>query len=101
MKEFQGIHDVVGLDYEDLCIHPNLDLQERSKIPKFDTFGIVGNPMAHLSAYCDQFLGVSRDEALLMQLFSRSLCGESLEWFTFLETRQWPSWNALAKDFID
>jgi len=53
----------------------------------FDTFGGVGNPMAHLRAYCDQLKGVSRDEALLMQLFSRSLCGEALEWFTLHETR--------------
>ena len=36
-----------------------------------------------------------------MRLFSRSLCGEALEWFTSHETRQWPSWSALAKDFID
>ncbi|KAK4733373.1 hypothetical protein R3W88_007634 [Solanum pinnatisectum] len=36
-----------------------------------------------------------------MRLFSRSLSGEALEWFTSHETRQWPSWNALAKDFIE
>ena len=57
--------------------------------------------MAHLRAYCDQLVGVGRDEAFLMRLFSQSLCGESLELFTSHETRQWPSWNALAKDFID
>ena len=57
--------------------------------------------MAHLRAHCDMLVGVGRDEALLMQLFSRSLCGEALECFTSHETRQWPSWNALAKDFID
>ncbi|XP_069144312.1 uncharacterized protein [Solanum lycopersicum] len=57
--------------------------------------------MAHLRAYCDQLVGVGKDEALLMRLFSWSLCGEALEWFTSHETRQWPSWSALAKDFID
>ena len=57
--------------------------------------------MDHLRAYCDQFVGVGRDEALLMRLFSRSLCVEALEWFTLHETRQWPSWNALTKEFID
>uniref|UniRef100_A0A0V0HSC2 Putative ovule protein n=1 Tax=Solanum chacoense TaxID=4108 RepID=A0A0V0HSC2_SOLCH len=36
-----------------------------------------------------------------MRFFSRSLSGEVLEWFTSQETRQWPSWNALAKDFIE
>ena len=101
MKELQCIPDAVGLSYAELCIHPDLNLPEGFKIPKFDTFGGVGNPMAHLRAYCDQLVGVGRDEALLMRLFSRSLCGEALEWFTSHETRQWPSWNALAKDFID
>ena len=29
------------------------------------------------------------------------MSGEALEWFTSHETRQWSSWNALAKDFIE
>ncbi|KAK4724983.1 hypothetical protein R3W88_027762 [Solanum pinnatisectum] len=101
MKELQCIPEVAGLNYEDLCIHPNLDLPEGFKVPKFDVFGGTGNPLAHLRAYCDQLVGVGRDEALLMRLFSRSLSGEALEWFTSHETRQWSSWNALAKDFIE
>ena len=101
MKELQCILNIAGLSYEDLCIHPNLDLPEGFKIPKFDTSGGVGNPMDHLRAYCDQLVGVGRDEALLMWLFNRSLCGEALECFTSHETIQWPSRNALSKDFID
>ncbi|KAK4706953.1 hypothetical protein R3W88_033490 [Solanum pinnatisectum] len=101
MKELQCIPEVTNLNYEDLCIHPNLDLPEGFKVPKFDVFGGTGNPLAHLRAYCDQLVGVGRDEALLMRLFSQSLSGEALEWFTSHETRQWPSWNALAKDFIE
>ena len=53
MKELQCIPDITGLSYEDLCIHPNLDLPKGFKIPKFDTFGGVGNPMDHLRSYCD------------------------------------------------
>ena len=78
MKEIQCIPDITGLSYEDLCIHPNLYLSEVFKIPKFDTFGGVGNPMAYLRSYCDPLVGVVRDEALLMRIFSRSLCGEAL-----------------------
>ena len=63
MKEFQCVP-------EELCIHPNLNLLKGFKIPKFDTFERMGNLMAHLRAYCDQLVGVGRDEALLMQLFS-------------------------------
>ena len=32
MKELQCIPDITGLSYEDLCIHPNLDLPEGFKI---------------------------------------------------------------------
>ena len=50
MKELQCIPDIAGVSYKDLCIHPNLDLPEGFKILKLDTFGGVGNPMAHLRA---------------------------------------------------
>ena len=79
MKELQCIPEVAGLSYEDLCIHPNLDLPEGFKVPKFDVFKGIGNPLAQLRAYCDQLVEVERDEALLMHLFSRSLSGEALE----------------------
>ena len=59
-----NIPDVAGLNYKDLYIHPNLNLPEEFKIPKFHTLGEVVNPMAHLRAYCDQFVGVGRDETL-------------------------------------
>ncbi|KAK4710153.1 hypothetical protein R3W88_004666 [Solanum pinnatisectum] len=101
MKELHYIPKVDGLSYEDLCIHPNLDLPEGFKVPKFDTFRGTGNPLAHLRAYCDQLVGVGRNKALLMRLFSQSLSGEALEWFTSHEIRQWSSWSALAKDFVE
>ena len=87
MKELQCVTDVTGLSYAELCIHLDLNLLEGFKIPKFDTFGGVGNPKAHLRAYCDQLVEVGKDEALLMRLFSRSLCGEALEWVTSHKTR--------------
>jgi len=36
-----------------------------------------------------------------MRLFNRYLKGEALEWFISKEIKQWPSWHALAKDFIE
>ena len=36
-----------------------------------------------------------------MRLFIRSLSGEALEWFTSQELRQWSTWGALAKDFLE
>ncbi|TMW91816.1 hypothetical protein EJD97_013852 [Solanum chilense] len=77
MKYLQCVPDFTGLSYEDLCIHQNLNFLEGLKIPKFDTFGGVGNRMVHLRAYCDQLMGVGRDEPLLMCLFAEA-CAEKL-----------------------
>ncbi|KAK4731975.1 hypothetical protein R3W88_024963 [Solanum pinnatisectum] len=99
IEELDYSSEDVGLNYENLCIHPNLNLPKGFKVPKFVTFNGTGNPIAHLKVYCDQLVGVGKNEALLMRLFSRSLNGEALEWFTSQEFKQWKSWNALAKDF--
>lgn len=70
MKEFHYVLDVAGLKYEDLRIHPDLNLPEGLKISKFETFDGNGNPLAHLRAYYDQLVGVKKNETLLMRLFS-------------------------------
>ncbi|KAK4708058.1 hypothetical protein R3W88_028983 [Solanum pinnatisectum] len=101
MKELHCIPEENGLNYEDLCIHPNLDLPEGFKVPKFDTFRGTKNSLAHLRTYCDRLVGVGRNEAFLIRLFSRSLSGEALEWLTSHKIKQWSSWNALAKDFVE
>lgn len=33
-----------GLGYEDLCVHPDIDLPTGYKPPKFDIFDGTGNP---------------------------------------------------------
>lgn len=101
IKQFCHTPDVAGLSYEDLCIHPNLNLPEVFKIPKFDTFDGNENPLAHLRVYCDQLVGVGKNKVLLMRLFSRSLSGEALEWFTSQEINQWANWSAMANSFIE
>ena len=101
MKELQCTSEVADMNYEDLCIHLNLDHRKGFKIKKFDTFRGIGNPLAHLSTHYDQLIGVRRDEVVLIPLVSRSLSREALEWFTSHETRQWPRWNAQDKDFIE
>jgi len=66
MKELHYTPDVMGLNYKDSCIHPHLDLPKGFKVPKFDTFGGTGNPLAHLRSYCDQLVRVGKNKALLM-----------------------------------
>ena len=66
MKDFRHTPDIVGFNYEDLCCHPHLELAEDFKVPKFDKFSGVQNPLTHLRAYSDQLIGVWKDETLLM-----------------------------------
>lgn len=60
MENVQSTRRVIGLEYEDLCMHPDLDLPEGYKVPKFDTFNDIGNPMAHLRVYCEKIVGVEK-----------------------------------------
>ncbi|KAM3248039.1 hypothetical protein P3L10_009807 [Capsicum annuum] len=101
MKKIHGSSNAVGFSYDDLCIHPDLNLPEGFKVPKFETFNGTGNPTTHLRGYCDQIVGAGRNVALLMRLFSQSQSGEALEWFDSKELKNYPEWSALARCFID
>ncbi|KAG5629621.1 hypothetical protein H5410_001338 [Solanum commersonii] len=57
-----------GLSYEDLCIHPDVELPEGYKLPKFEMFNGIGYPKAHLRMYCNKLVGVGRDVKILMKL---------------------------------
>lgn len=70
IKESNRAGDSDGLGYDDLCVDPGVDLPKEYKVPKFETFNGTENPMAHLIRYCDQMVGVERNKALLMRLFS-------------------------------
>lgn len=43
----------VSLNYDDLCIHPNLYLPNGYKFITFDTINGVRNPLDHFIGYCD------------------------------------------------
>ena len=60
INDFQHTTDMVGFNYEVLCRHPHMELPESFKVPKFDTFSGVENPLTHLKAYCDQLIGVGK-----------------------------------------
>ena len=101
IKESHGAKDHDGLGYDDLCVHPGVDLPEEYKVLKFEMFDGTRNPMAHLRRYCEQLVGIGKNKALLMRLFRRSLSGEALEWFMSQELKRWTGWKALAKGFLD
>lgn len=81
MKNLQVARGSKILDFEDLCIHPDVDMPTGYKPPKFDIFDRTGDPHAHLRAYYDKLVAVGRNEKLRMKLFIRSLTGEALTWY--------------------
>ncbi|XP_075076785.1 uncharacterized protein LOC142163401 [Nicotiana tabacum] len=90
-----------GLEYEDICVHPDVDLPAGYKVPKFDMFDGKGNPRAHLRSYCDKLVGMGKDETIRMKLFIRSLTGEALDWYTSQDPQKWRSWSVMAQEFMD
>ncbi|XP_070015200.1 uncharacterized protein [Nicotiana sylvestris] len=70
-----------GLNYDDLCIQPDVELPEGYKPPKFEIFDGTSDPRVHLRTYCDKLVGVEKDEKIRMKLFMRSLTGDALSWF--------------------
>ncbi|XP_070054459.1 uncharacterized protein [Nicotiana tomentosiformis] len=101
MKNLQVARDSESLDYEDLCIHPNVDMPAGYTPPKFDIFDGMSDPHAHLRAYCDKLVRVGRNEKLRLKLFIRSLTGETLTWYTQHDPRNWREWQDMAEDFIN
>lgn len=78
LKSLQVTRGMEGLDYDDLSIHPDIDIPVGYKPPMFDIFDRKGDPHVHLRACCDKVVGVGRNEKLRMKLFIRSLFGEAL-----------------------
>ncbi|XP_055812085.1 uncharacterized protein LOC129882003 [Solanum dulcamara] len=100
-KSIQLHKECEGLEYEDLCVHSDVELPAGYKVPKFDVFDRKGNPRAHLRSYCDKLFGVGKDEAIRMKLFIRSLTGKALDWYTSQDPKKWHSWSIMAQDFMD
>ncbi|XP_070051111.1 uncharacterized protein [Nicotiana tomentosiformis] len=84
---------IEGLNYEDLCIQPDIELPEGYKPPKFEMFDGTGDPKVHLSTYHDKLVGVGKDERIRMKLFMRSLTGDALSWYISQNPKKYVSWN--------
>ncbi|XP_055830916.1 uncharacterized protein LOC129899948 [Solanum dulcamara] len=100
-KSIQVHKGCEGLEYEDLCVHLDVELPVGYKVPKFDVFDGKGNPRAHLRSYCHKLVGVGKDEAIRIKLFIRSLTREALDLYTSQDPKKWCSWSIMAYEFMD
>ncbi|XP_070042919.1 uncharacterized protein [Nicotiana tomentosiformis] len=81
VQSVEGGKGIEGLNYEDLCIQPDIELPEGYKLSKFEMFDGIGRPKVYLRTYCDKLVGVGKNEQIRMKLFMRSLTGDALSWF--------------------
>jgi len=86
----EGNKGIESLNYEDLCIQPDVELPEGYKPPKFEMFDGTGDPRVHLKTYCDKLVGVGKDENIRMKLFMKSLTRDSLSWYIIQDLRNGP-----------
>ncbi|KAH0773510.1 hypothetical protein KY290_010647 [Solanum tuberosum] len=61
LKSLQVTRGTQSLDYDDLCIHPDIDMSVGYKPSKFDMFDGKGDPHTHLRAYYDKLRNYVRD----------------------------------------
>ncbi|XP_059277557.1 uncharacterized protein LOC132031603 [Lycium ferocissimum] len=101
MRNLQVARGTKSVEYEDLCVQPDVDLPVGYKPPKFDTFNGTGDPHTHLRAYCDKLVGVGRDRNIRMKLFIEAYPVKLLHWYTQQDVRKWRGWSDMAQDFMD
>ncbi|XP_070041342.1 uncharacterized protein [Nicotiana tomentosiformis] len=97
----EGGKGVEGLNYEDLCIQPDVELPEGYKPLKFELFDGTGDPNMHLRTYCDKLVGGGNNAQIRMKLFMQSLTGDALSWFISQNLQKCVSWVSMASDFVD
>ncbi|XP_027158118.1 uncharacterized protein LOC113759747 [Coffea eugenioides] len=81
MKKNQGLSKHSGLDYDDLCLFPNIQLPLGFKTPKFSKYDGTENPKTHLKMFANKLGKPVDDENLPMRLFPKSLEGDALDWY--------------------
>lgn len=65
-RNIQGLGNQVSVAYKDLCFFPDVQLPVSFKMPKFDLYDGLGDPVAHLRGYCSKMRGAGGKEELLM-----------------------------------
>ncbi|XP_070050247.1 uncharacterized protein [Nicotiana tomentosiformis] len=101
VQSVKGGKGIEGLNYEDLCIQPDVELPEGYKTPKFEMLDRTGDPKVDLRTYYDKLVGVGKDERSRMKLFMSSLTGDDMSWYISQNPNKWVNWVSMASDFMD
>ncbi|XP_071905959.1 uncharacterized protein [Coffea arabica] len=85
MRKSQVLNKQGVLDYDELCLFPNVQLPEGFKTPKFNKYDGMGNPKTHLRLFANKLGKPVDDENLPLRLFPESLEGDALDWYSNLK----------------
>ncbi|XP_071916235.1 uncharacterized protein [Coffea arabica] len=88
IKKSQGLSKQGVLDYDDLCLFPNVQLPVGFKTPKFNKYDGTGNPKTHLRLFANKLGRPVDDENLPLRLFPESLEGDALDWYSNLKPEE-------------
>ncbi|XP_027168644.1 uncharacterized protein LOC113768468 [Coffea eugenioides] len=100
MRKNQGLSKHGGLDYNELCLFPDIQLPLGFKTPKFSKYDGTGNPKTHLKMFANKLGKSVDDENLPMRLFPKSLEGDALDWYSNLKSREVKTWLDLSTAFV-
>ncbi|KAL3515054.1 hypothetical protein ACH5RR_021956 [Cinchona calisaya] len=100
MKQQQGTDKFRAIDYQDLCLFPEVQLLPKFKIPEFPKYNGTGDPVAHLKIFCNLLGNPTSDPRIAMRVFARSLEGDALSWYLMLDPKKLQDWTDLANAFV-
>ncbi|XP_027101482.2 uncharacterized protein [Coffea arabica] len=100
IRKSQGLSKQRMLDYDDLCLFPNVQLPVGFKTPKFNKYDGTCNPKTHLRLFANKLGRPVDDENLPLRLFPESLEGDALDWYSNLKPEEVKTWLDLSNAFI-
>nr|XP_027109278.1 uncharacterized protein LOC113729153 [Coffea arabica]XP_027109284.1 uncharacterized protein LOC113729158 [Coffea arabica] len=100
MRKSQGLSKPGGLDYDELCLFPDMQLPLGFKTPKFSKYDGTGNPKMHLRLFPNKLGKPVDSENLPIRLFLESLEGDALDWYSNLKPKEIRTWLDLSIAFL-
>ncbi|XP_027066541.1 uncharacterized protein [Coffea arabica] len=100
IRKSQGLNKQGGLDYNELCLFPDMQLPMGFKTPKFSKYDGTGNPKTHLRMFANKLGKPIDDENLPVRLFPESLEGDALDWYSNLKPENMRTWMNLSTTFV-
>ncbi|XP_027169340.1 uncharacterized protein LOC113769052 [Coffea eugenioides] len=100
IRKSQGLSKQGSLDYNELCLFPDMQLPMGFKVPKFTKYDGTSNPKTHLRMFANKLGKPIDDENLPVHLFPKSLEGDALDWYSNLKPEDMRSWMDLSTAFV-